>query len=44
MGAFVGCGGGSGGGCGGGRGRGGGWIESTVYGLRSVNVTTNSLR
>ena len=34
----------SGGGCGGGRGLGGGWIERTVYGLRSVNVTRNSLR
>ena len=44
VGAVRGCGGGSGGGCGGGRGRGGGWIERTVYGLRSVNVTTNSLR
>ena len=26
------------------RGHGGGWIERTVYGLRSVNVTRNSLR
>ena len=44
MGALRGSGGGSGGGCGGGRGLGGGWIERTVYGLRSVNVTRNSLR
>ena len=38
----MGSGGGTGGGCGGGRGRRGGRIDRTVYGLRSVNVTTKS--